>query len=502
MSSRFDWQDTGPIRPHDIFPGVGSGHTNKVPFNLELADRITKLYMSSPMVSTAVNQMVSFLTRTTLVVEGEGSEIITDEQIKYELQPAVNKMMLEWILYGYTNVCKGKSRVNPGRSTINIVPFSMVHQTIEWDNDWHVKYAGETTSQMGKKQTNIDVLCMYPPNENGMLDSPVAHCISHLAYAEHLWITYMTGSERAINPAFIFTQQQKTTGTLPGIERATLSSSVITSGGVGQVALDKLVRTAESDATEHTKKVLDDARTQRSEALAQQQAARARIKKEAAQDIVYDTDNALPSTVRGNMSIDPLGNLYLAPAGHAIASGPEFKTPADFTRVLELVAEELYRALGLPIIMLHARADTSSSVDFAIRSLNASVTEMHKRASALISELLNKYVAPDIKRERLDAALAKDVVAIAESSESTASSVEQEILLPDAKLTVSFITNPITTFELAQAVYNSGIITDDFYQEWALTILNLPKEAKRPEMVEWLKEQRESEASAKRQRTK
>lgn len=502
MGAVFDWQDTGPIHPQDIFPGVGSGHAHKVPFDRQLADVINNLYMSSPMVSTAVNQMVSFLTRTNIVIEGDGADIITPEQIKYELQPAINKMMLEWILYGYTNVCKGKSRVNPGRSTINVVPFTLVQQTLEWDNDWSVKYSAEVTSQLGKKQTNIDVLCMYPPDERGILDSPLAHCVSHLAYAEHLWTTYITGSERAINPVFIFTRQQKLTGTLPGIERATLSSSVITSGGIGQVALDKLVKNAETGAAEHTKKVLDEARTQRTEALAQQQAERERIKAAAAHDITYDTDRALPKTVRGKMSLDPLGNIYVAPDGHDVASSPDFKTPADFTRVLEIVAEELYRALGLPIIMLHARADTSSSVDFAVRSLNASVTEMHTRASALISKVLNKYIAPDIKRERVDAALAKDVLEIAaDTSSSSSSSLPKETLMRETNLVVSFTSTPITTFELAQAVYNSGVISDEFYQSWALTVLNLPPEAKREGMVEWLNQQRESEAGAKRQRT-
>jgi hypothetical protein len=496
MTARYDFQDMGPIKPQDIMPGVGGGFTQKIPFNRQIADRINKLYMSSPLVSTAVNQMVSFLTRTSVVVDGEGAQTISEAQIKYELQPAINKMMLEWLLYGYTNVCKGKSRVNPGRSTINVVPFGFVQQTLEWDDNWQVSYEAQTTFQHGTTKSDITVLCMYPPDERGMLTSPLAHCVAHLAYAEHLWTTYMTGSERGVNPTFIFTQTPKTSGTLPGIDRTPLSTSLVTSGGLGQMPIGNIIKDAEMDAFEHTRKVLDDSRTQRSEALARQRAERELIKKQSAHDSVYDTDTALPASVRGNLSTDPLGNLYLAPSGHAVAPGPEFKTPADFPRILELVSEELYRALGLPIIMLHARADTSSSVDFAVRSLNASVTEMHKRASALISEVINKYVGPDIKKERINAALAEEVVAIAESSSSKTPPLD----LKEVNISVNFVTNPVTTFELARTVYASGLINDDFYQDWALKILNLPPEAKRPEMVEWLKEQREFESGAKRQR--
>lgn len=498
-----EWNDTGPIRPHDLFPGVAGSHTSKRPFKRDMAERIKTLYTSSPIVSTAVNQLVSYLTRTAITIEGDHADRITQEQIDYELQPAINKMMLEWILYGYTNVCKGKSHVNPGRSTINVVPFSLVQQHIEWDDNWHVKYTAETTDTMGKrKKSKIRVLCMYPPDENGTLDSPLAHCVNHLGYGEHLWMTYVTGSERGINPMFIFTQEQKTTGTLPGVERLPLNASIITSGGLGQVPMDKIVKSAESDAIEHTKKVLDEARTQRSESLAKQQLTREQAKRSGDRDVTFDTEQVLPSGLRGNMSVDPLGNMYLAPAGQSFSSGPEFKTPAEFTRVLEVISEELYRALGLPIIMLHGRADTSTSVEFSVDSLNASVTEMHKRASALISRVLTEFIGPDIKRDRVNAALAKDIVAIADSSSSSSSSSGAEAeILSDVKLSVSFVTSPVTSFELAQKVYQSGVISDDFYQEWALTILNLPETAKRENMVAWLKEQQESQQAAKRPRT-
>lgn len=492
VTTHWDYVDTGPIKPQDLFPGVGGGHTETVQFNHVTADRINKLYMASPLVSTAVNQFVTYVTRSVLQIEGEGAALISDEQRERELVPAINTMILEWVLYGYTNICVGKSRVNKGQPTLVVVPTSHVRQSIKWDRNWQLTYVAETVGGSENDASRVRVLCAYPPDALGHLTSPVSHCVTHLGYAEHLWTTYITGSERGINPSYLFVQERRAASTLPGINSMPLNSSIITSGGLGQAPMDQLLARSEQDATEYTEKVLEAARKQRAEALTIQRAEKEQAKKAAAADQIFDTDRVLPGTLRAQMATDPLNNIYVAPAGYTVASGPEFKTPAEFTHVMNIIAEELYRALGLPIIMLQSRADTASNVEFAINMLNENVVQFQRRVAPLIGEALDTVFAKQIERERADRALAEDVISIASTGEVPGGG-EEPPPQPPAHLTVEFLTNPVTTFELMQQVYQSGAITAEAFQDLTLSITNLPPSAKRPRMEQWLKAQRESE---------
>lgn len=483
--TRFDFIDKGPIYPHDLFPGLSGGHNEVVPFNRDMVERIRRLYKTSPVVSTAVGQFVSYVTRAPIVVSGPGSEIITDALMR-ELRPVFDQMILEWILYGYTNIAMAKSRTSPGVKIPVVVPFTFVQQSIKWDKNWRVKYEAETTTRMGKKNTNISVLCLYPPDEQGLLTSPLAQCVVRLAYAEKLWTTYITGAERSINPAYIFTQQQTGGSSQPGINSLPVSASIITSG-LGQMPLGDVVATMEKDSTEHVKKMLEVTRAQRAEALAIQRAERDHARAASSSDLVFDADLALPTSLRGQLASDPLNNLYIAPTGQTITRGPEFKTPGDFTRVIELIYEELYRALGLPIIMLQSRGDNAASAEFSSQLLNDNVVRFQNKAAVLISDMLDMIYGEDIRRSKIDKALTEDIIAIADQD-------ERHVPAPVdvSRMEVVFMSSPITNFEIAHQAYLSGGITGDAFQELLLNILNLPKTAKRPGIDAWLKQQQES----------
>ncbi len=498
--TRFEFKDTGPIYPRDLFPGVGGGHTDTVNFDYVVADRIRSLYMSSPVVSTAVNQFVTYVTRSKLELAGDGAAYIGEEQFEREIVPAITAMILEWVLYGYTNVCAGKSRVDKGKPTLVVVPAHFVRQSIKWDDNWQVTYTAETVGGSDSDASRVRVLCAYPPDARGRLTSKVSHCITHLGYAEHLWTTYITGSERGINPVYLFVQDRQTGGTLPGVNGMPLSSSIITSGGLGQQPMDQLLQHAEEDATEYTEKVLQAARKQRFDALAIQRAEREAAKRASESDQVFDTERVLPGTLRAQIAADPLDNIYPAPPGYTIANGPDFKTPAEFTLVMNIIAEELYRALGLPVIMLQSRADTASNVEFAINMLNENVVQFQRRITPLIGEALDMVFSKQIERERADRALAQDVISIANDGQMPAGD-EPPPPTPPARFEVNFITNPITSFELIHQIYQTGAIKAEAFQDMTLSITNLPASAKRPKMEEWLKAQRESEAQAKRPRT-
>lgn len=498
MSARFEIPNSRPFRARDFFPGVGGGHGSAVPFNRSIADRINKLYMSSPVVSTAVNQFVTYVTRSELKIEGGK---ISSEQLEREILPAIGVMVLEWVLYGYTNVCAGKSRTSPGRPTLVVVPHLFVQQTMEWDDNWQIKYTVQSVGNATVGDASkIRVLCAYPPDSRGLLTSPVAQCVTHLGYAEHLWTTYITGSERSVNPVYVFTQERKGASTLPGIDSMPLNASLFTRQGLGQAPLDQVIQTAEEDATEYTEKVLEAARKQRATALAIQKTEREQVKAASSGEYAIDTEQVLPGTLRAQLASDPMDNLYVAPPGHTVTSGPEFKTPSEFTRVIDLIAEELYRALGLPIIMLQSRADTSSNVEFANNVLNENVVQFQKRISPLIAEALDLVFSEELQRESINQALAKDVISIASADEPIVDDREEIELPPLPRFGIEFINNPITSFELIDQMFRAGFITAEAAQELALSIFNLPKSAKRPRMEEWLKAQRESGAEKKPRR--
>lgn len=496
MASQQIYRNNGPFYPHDFFPGVAGGHGATVPFDQKLAKSIYSLYMFSPVVSTAVNQFVTYVTRSQVKVSGKGSSSISQEQLERELLPAINQMILEFVLYGYTNVCVGKSRVAAGRPTLVVVPSMCVQQAMSWDENWQITYTVSTTAGKEGEGSNVRVLCAYPPDARGTLTSPIAQCITHLGYVEHLWTTYITGSERSVNPAYLLIQERGTSSTLPGIDRMPLTSSIITSGNLGQAPLDQLLQTAEQDATEHSEKMLEAARRQRADILAVQRKELSQIKQATSAEKAFDTETILPGALRAQLASDPLDNLYAAPPGYNVSRGPEFKTPTEFTRVIDLVAAELYRALGLPIVLLQSRADTSSNVDLAISVLNENVVQFQRRIAPLIAEALDMVFSDEIKKEEEDRALAEDVISIAGTGHEAASE-QQEPIVP--KLHVDFVINPITTFELVKQLFDAGLITEEAYQDVALSIFNLPSTAKRPNMKQYLKQQQES---AKKPRTK
>ncbi|MFY7868698.1 MAG: hypothetical protein ACOVQN_04290 [Exiguobacterium sp.] len=484
-STLFNFVEKGPIHPQDLFPGLTGGHDEVVPFNREMVTRIRSLYKTSPVVSTAVGQFVSYVTRAPIVISGSGSELIT-ETLMRELKPVFDQMILEWVLYGYTNITVAKSRRVPGAKIPVVVPFSFVQQSIKWDRSWRVSYEAETTARMGKKKTNISVMCLYPPDEQGHLTTPLAQCVVRLAYAEKLWKTYITGADRSINPTYIFTQQHMGGTTQPGINNLPINASIITSG-LGQMPLGDVVATMEKDSAEYVKKMLEVTREQRAEARAIQRAEKEQARAASASDVIFDADLALPTTLRGQLDSDPLTNMYIAPAGQAITSGPDFKTPDDFTRVIELIYEELYRALGLPIIMLQSRGDNSANAEFSTALLNDNVVRFQKKAALLIADVLDMTYGEDIRRSKLDRALTEDIIAIADQNDAHVPTP-----VDDSKMEVVFMSSPITNFEIAHQAYTSGSITGEAFQDLVLNILNLPESARRPGIDKWLKEQQES----------
>lgn len=485
-----------------FFPmvGFGTGSLMVVPFNYTIAEQINKLYLTNPMVSTAVNQFASYVMRSQLEIGGEGAKVINELQIDREIIPAISQMVREWLLYGYTTIGVGESRVDENANTLVVLPRSRFRQAIRYDKHYQPTYVVQSVTDPNVDIPNTKVLCMFPPDDNGIPTSPVSFCRDHLAYAEKLWNNYITGADRSVNPPFIFTQERVTGSVLPGIDRSPLSTSIISSNGLGQIPMNQVIDRSEKDILDHEEKVLSAAKEQRAKSLIEQKETKAKIKA-SSPDTTYDVEKALPAALRASLEVDPVNNLYIAPAGHSLTSGPDFKTPFEFTKVINTITEELYRAIGLPTIMIHDRGDNASNVEFALKHMHRNIVHFQAMAAALVSEALDMVFSNKFAEEKLKDQLTDEIVALSNGDELDEMPPPPEY---KAQFHVRFISNPDTTLPMAHQMYLAGLITPEAYQNIAADITSLPPSAFRPNMEDWLSKQaKKSDLTerSKRQRT-
>lgn len=502
LPSTMSYSDAGPLKPHMFFPmvGFGTGSQMVVPFNHKISDQINRLFLTNPMVSTAVNQLTSYVMRSKIEFEGVGAKVISELQIEREIIPAITQMVREWLLYGYTTIGVGESRVEENTNTLVVLPRSRFRQAIRWNKFYQTEYIVQAIADPTVEIPNTKVLCMFPPDDNGVLTSPIAFCRDHLSYAEKLWNNYITGTDRSVNPPLIFTQERVTGSVLPGIDRSPLSTSIITSNGIGQLPMSQVIDRSERDILEHDEKVLAAAKEQRAKSIAEQKQTKAAIKSSDTTTL-YDVDSTLPAAVRASLEVDPVSNLYIAPVGHSLSSGPEFKTPADFIKVINTITEELYRAIGLPTVMIHDRGDNSSNVEFAMTHLHRNVVRFQAAAATLVSEALDMVFSGKFAEERLKEQLTDEIVALSNGDEVDEIPEQKDY---KAQFRVRFISNPDTTLPMAHQMYLTGAITADAFQEIVADISSLPATALRPNMEEWLSNQEKKNTSKeriKRQRT-
>ena len=135
----------GAQLPVTGFGGIGlqNGVIKTVDVNMRNVQLLYNIFTTNPMVSTAMTQFLRTVFRTNIIIElvREDESVVPFDvssgrhkaYYDKEIYPAIKKMCEEWILYGFTCVSIGRSKIIDDAPTIIVLPITEYQCQIVYD---------------------------------------------------------------------------------------------------------------------------------------------------------------------------------------------------------------------------------------------------------------------------------------------------------------------------------------------------------------------------------
>lgn len=466
-----------------------SAYTGKsrVPFCKEEESRLTEIYRHNPVVSNLIQYLISYIFKSGVSIKmlTPGSEYLIGKDNEhhsvkywrdYELQPTMEKIFKEWLLYGYACVKVGKSNVKKDWKTIVLLPRSEVDPYIYLDKNknpvykvfWRSGAGGQMLDSVPIK--NSAVLCMFPPSVTGHLDSPIARCMEAIAEMEALRQYQLTAFYRSVETPFIWTSTD------------TASARQVMHGPEGII---DSARTSEYIGSGNQSYSTVKARLQNSvEAAMDEERAntlwyRTMLRNKRGVDRPY-----VPEIIRRVEAVDPILEAHIAPPGRVLQRPPDSRLPADVAKLIEEGNKRIYAALGMPASLDALVSDNVKSVDANDRRQRDSVEYFQNKSKPLFEFFLVKVMTDTIIKEVYeedilpDDKINKDANAI--------SAFKNEIYIE-----LTYNHTPFMTTEALHSLWQMGVVDDKPFQEMQCMITGIPKEFIRADMKSFLKTQAE-----------
>lgn len=522
----------------------------------DILDQITSVYNRNPVVSGAVNSLKTKITQAGIdvIIRSGGEKFFlnrkdahTKRYINLELVPLIDKIITQWILYGFVTVRAAPSQSVFDESgnpfpTLVVIPHNQIYHMIYWNqfNQMVIK-AFSRFGNAGASQSEIpfsQVSCIYYPDPSGYPQSPLALSLRRLSYIERLWTYYLTASFKGINPLIVFREDEKSNSSAGknGMETPHASTQIITSGGIGMMGAADVENTSLRRQLISRQRAISTFQTQISDSAMMKRPSLSQPYSENDELISYGFESQrkddLPPEISAYEHAPVLQSTPLfAPPGMALDRPPEVNSPADTIKVMERVNVEFYRSIGLlPITTLDSN-DRGGNNNAALvqQTIRDTVSNIQRLASVELSKLLTLIMGPDIIDQlfaltvaaqsngsvdkanlfgivdKNGAPLSKGVnrgmdqgyiISTADNGVPYAAIVssfdlERERSLSSGKidLEIKFSPNPTVTPEEIMNYYEMGIITEEATQRICARLAGLSDSDLRPDMAAWRKQQ-------------
>jgi hypothetical protein len=493
--------------PYMTFGEGGVGTTNDkyiktMTVNMSKVELLKQMFIKNPMVSTAMAQFMRTAFRSGIVIEtilgGQTSVFNTSEGLtklyyEKEIYPAMRKAAEEWILYGFSCISIGNSKIIKGAPIPVVLPMSEYQCQICWDFQFQRTYRITLTNVTMNKQTqkfseNARFLCMYPPDDKGSPNSPVALCLFRLIYYERLWQDKIRASYLGVRPVYLFSQDTSShLRPLKGPEDGAVSE-IFGNGEVPEsVVNERIEAMRDSFIKEQTKLAFKN----------RQELNARRLKGGDITTLsgggIDEPINALTEMV-GIADDDQIYNQFVMPPGQKADRGPDIQSMEEFRDLITLINEDFFNALGLPVE--NHVYKTEKGMELMLKKLNTSVVDFHRlcgmQYADMLDPILRVYMFPEVSK-RITMKDTLERVAASSSDDEGLSSSEGDSsdnddvdafnntqlkarvrgIMSEMLVNVSFQTIPETTFDLLLKLRDADVINIGEFRRRALDLADI-----------------------------
>lgn len=501
-----------------------------VDINQDMISHVTELYRSDPVVTGAVQRLLSQIVRGGIDIKGIGrnktaylntSNVQMQQFIEGELLPQVRRVILNFILYGFTAVQVVHSQNfmdanGVGWPTIAVIDHENTRYAMNWNAQNQRIYTVYKSGASGRGVDGIvplsRVFCLNEPDVSGRLQNPLALCAKSLAVASQLRTYYLGAAHKLYNPALIFSREDSVKQIIgsAGLESQSLSSQIVSGSSLGVLGtVDDIVQrtqAAESVDRAHiesfTKAVTDPKFNNGASGRGQMPSLNPHVPKEIV------AIEKMPEFTR-----PPL----FAPPGSKLEKQIQPQVPAGINEMIQNIHNDFLRAMGLLPFNNYARSNSTGNDELIRSTLRDTVHSFQTSVKPLLSSILAMILAPKLidelnsdmlyERNRLAAEQRIDELALLrptlESTEYANSvfSSNNEYLSPngtifqdtdDVRIEVEFFFNPIMSYDEIEKIYKIGIIHEEGFQKIVALMCEIPDEFLRPDMEKWVKEQQKN----------
>ncbi len=473
-------------------------------------------------------------------IEGDMEKDVDEETKEYyhqDLLPSVEKMLYQFIVFGFCCIKMAYSKVREGWPSIQVIDHRYVNIKIilnkELDHEYKVYLNPSVSTMLGaftqQEYKEALFLSVYPPDPvTGDLTSPLSRKYETMVQLKHLWDCKISAESQLSNPVIIFSQQEP-----KSLSNATSSSlDTLENNGLfirPQVASDTGLTQAIDDAC------VDGAKIQQ---YRQEQSLRHR-EEMLRTTPVYSSMMQFPGIQRqvadhhpaavhleSIAKRDPIRNMYTATLGQKVERPPEARPPSEFNETNQNLLRQLYNTIGQPLpasfyangkfsageILSQITAEYQHSICNTQKITNKPITDAFKFViqkaaereevsssdgeNSQSDEYHDPYEEYDEeqnvkKKQQRDERKSKrerefpvqhvlGEFGFNESdSESEGEEVDEEI-----KVVVEYVFSPIITSEAANMLMDRGLLDPTEYQKMMLHINGLPQSAGDPGFVE------------------
>lgn len=468
---------------------------------------IWSIYKNNISVSTAIDQFFTNIIKSGFEVKvsvgGKTFEFnkTNKEAIDYisqELEPQIEKVLRDWMLFGYSRVRIVPSKIRPGWPSFNVIRFNTTKEYFSWDEfgwrHYDIKYTASSNSQFaGHSVPGGRILIMHEPDDNGELMSPVSRAVSKLAYLERLWMYYMRSSHRRSKPVHIFTPDPN------------VSKNLEMAGPMPQIRnAESIVRSSSSSLQNRSSRINNVERKNYIESLKkinEKLAKKVTVEISNKRSIALDNDINIPKEIKTYENELPWNYGFNTPVGHRLNNAPQSTPPDHFIEVKNMITQEIWQQIGMPPEMstgiVGSSNRVSGNIDHIHKFLRDNIHRFQIKAVSLLEQFLTEVweglINKKIFEDALESKMASNVDFLKNQKKKS-------------KVEVKFNYNPIISYETLHNLYVNGALAPDAYQKYALQLSGIPISDKLQNMeqslVQRAKLMSEATASGKNQQQK
>lgn len=445
---------------------------------------VESLYKNNTIISTATDQFLSNVTKggidIKITVGNKTYEINknnknTKRYVRKEVEPQIEKILKDFLIFGYSRV-----RIVPSREKLGWPSFNTIKKYATKDYFYYTQFgwkeyimkwnSTDNSYQSGQEVNDGMVLVFNEPDDQGYITSPVSQAAVDAAKLSRLGFYYFKSAFNRANPAFIFTPDPNvsknlaTTGPLPhlrnaaSIIRSKVSSTMATrSSKMNEVERQNYAKSLKNINDQLAKKVTINIKHSRSSN--------------------NNIDSHIPKEIRTYEMERPWEYGMVTPVGQKLNNAPTSSAPEQYSDVHDKLTRTIWQKIGMPAEMatgiIGNKNNASGNVDHVHKILRDNIHAFQTKAIGLLETLLEEVWKTMIGKKIFADAF----------TENKAKNTSYLLNLKDnIKVEVNFNYNPILSYEMLHQLYVNGVLKPEAYQKYSLQLTGIPDSDKLQDM--------------------